>query len=151
MECRAAFACGCAFVFGPFRLFPSQRLLLEGDRNIRIGGRALDILTLLVDRAGEVVGTDELIKRVWPNVIVEDSNLTTQVCMLRRILGAGRRFIVTITGRGYSFVAPVCVVHGPACGAENGCSVRERILSWPPDAYCAVQAEPGSRPPALPS
>ena len=106
----AIFASGRVFSFGPFRLFPSQRLLLEGNRRVQLGSRAFDILTILVERAGEVVGKDELIARVWPNVFVEDSNLKTQVSGLRRALGearAGRCYIVTVPGRGYNFVAPV--------------------------------------------
>ena len=109
-ESGAVFAGGQVFSFGPFRLMPSQRLLLEGDRTIQIGSRAFDILTALVVRAGEVVGKDELIEQVWPKVFVDDSNLKTQICALRRALGeghAGRRFIVTVPGRGYNFVVPV--------------------------------------------
>ena len=112
----AIFAGGRVFSFGPFRLFPSQRLLLEGNRRVQLGSRAFDILTVLVERAGEVVGKDELIARVWPNVFVEDSNLKTQVSGLRRALGeagAGRCYIVTIPGRGYNFVAPVNSSEGP--------------------------------------
>ena len=70
-------ASGRVFSFGPFRLFPSQRLLLEGNRRVQIGSRAFDILTILVERAGEVVNKEELIARTWPNVFVEDSNLKT--------------------------------------------------------------------------
>ena len=73
----AACAGGRVFSFGPFRLLPSQRLLLEDDRRVHIGSRAFDILTTLVERAGDVVGKDELIARVWPNVFVDDSNLKT--------------------------------------------------------------------------
>ena len=96
--------------FGPFRLFPSQRLLLEGDMPVRLGSRALDILAALVERPGEVVGKDELIARAWPATTVEEGNLKLQVSALRRALGDGRtghRYIVTVPGRGYNFVAPV--------------------------------------------
>jgi DNA-binding winged helix-turn-helix (wHTH) protein len=72
---NTASAGGRVFSFGPFRLMPSQRLLLEDDRTINIGGRAFDILTTLVERAGEVVGKEELIARAWPNVFVDDSNV----------------------------------------------------------------------------
>ena len=51
---------------GPFRLLAAQRLLLEGDKPVRLGSRAFDILTALVERAGEVVGKEELIARAWP-------------------------------------------------------------------------------------
>ena len=58
-----------AISFGPFRLLPARRLLLEGDKPVRLGGRAFDILTGLVERAGEVVGKEELIARAWPNSV----------------------------------------------------------------------------------
>jgi DNA-binding winged helix-turn-helix (wHTH) protein len=115
-ESRAVFTGGRMFSFGPFQLFPSQRLLLDGNRRVQIGSRAFDILTILVDRAGEVVGKEELIARVWPNVFVEDSNLKTQVSGLRRALGespAGKCYIVTVPGRGYNFVASVSFSEGP--------------------------------------
>ncbi len=99
-----------AFAFGSLCLFPSQRLLLEGDKPVRLGSRALDILTVLVEHAGRVVPREELIAKVWPNIFVEDSNLKIQVSALRRALGdgqAGVRYIVTVPGRGYEFVAPV--------------------------------------------
>src|SRR5216683_2770577 len=96
--------------FGPFRLLSAQRLLLEGDTPVRLGGRAFDILAALVERAGEVVGKEELIARAWPQTFVEDSNLKIQVSALRRTLGDGQdghRYVVTVPGRGYNFVAPV--------------------------------------------
>ena len=57
-----------SFSFGPFRLFPARQLLLEDDKPVRLGSRALDILTALVERAGKLVGKDELIARVWPTL-----------------------------------------------------------------------------------
>jgi predicted ATPase/DNA-binding winged helix-turn-helix (wHTH) protein len=101
---------GDAISFGPFRLITAQRLLLEGDSPVRLGGRAFDILAVLIERAGEVVGKDELIARAWPQMVVEESNLKFQVCALRRALGdgqGGHRYVVTVPGRGYNFVAPV--------------------------------------------
>lgn len=96
-----------AISFGPFRLVPSQRLLLEGDKPVRLGSRALDILTVLVEQPGEVVGKDEPIARVWPNTHVEEGNLKFQISALRRTLGGGNRYLVNVPGRGYSFVSPV--------------------------------------------
>ena len=60
---------GHAISFGPFRLLAAQRLLLEGDKPVRLGSRAFDILTALVERAGEVVGKEELIARAWPQTV----------------------------------------------------------------------------------
>src|SRR5229473_972152 len=96
--------------FGPFRLLSAQRLLLEGDTPVRLGGRAFDILAVLVERAGEVISKDELKSRTWPKTFVEDANLKIQVSALRRALGdgqGGRRYTATIPGRGYNFVVPV--------------------------------------------
>jgi DNA-binding winged helix-turn-helix (wHTH) protein len=99
--------------FGPFRLFPTQFLLLEGDKPVPLGSRALEILVVLLERPGEVVSKQELMTRVWPNIFVEPANLTVHISALRRMLRDGRdghRFIINIPGRGYSFVASVAVV-----------------------------------------
>jgi predicted ATPase/DNA-binding winged helix-turn-helix (wHTH) protein len=101
---------GRAISFGPFLLLAEERLLLEGDRPVRLGGRAFDILVFLIERAGEVVGKEELIARVWSPTIVEEANLKIQVSALRRALGdgqGGNRYILTVVGRGYNFVAPI--------------------------------------------
>src|ERR1700688_1933484 len=110
-----------AISFGPFRLLAAQRLLLEGDNPVRLGSRAFDILAALVERAGEVVGKKELIARAWPQTFVEDANLKIQVSALRRALGdgqGGRRYIATIPGRGYNFVAPVRFERPPQARSE---------------------------------
>ena len=74
---------GSTILFGPFRLFREQRLLLEGDRPVRLGSRAFDILAALVERAGEVVGREQLIARALPQTIVEESNLKIQMSVVR--------------------------------------------------------------------
>ncbi|MGE8186797.1 ATP-binding protein [Pseudomonas sp. NPDC086278] len=99
--------------FGPYAFHLRQRLILEGDRPLRMGGRALDILQVLVERAGHVVSKDELIAHVWPTSVVEDINLRVHIAALRRALGDGQngqRYIVNIPQRGYSFIAPVAHV-----------------------------------------
>src|SRR3954451_16770116 len=109
-EPHATASGGTAISFGPYRLLPTQRLLLEGDQPVRLGSRAFDILATLLERASEVVGKEELIARAWPKTFVEDANLKIQISALRRALGDGQdgnRYIATIVGRGYNFVAPV--------------------------------------------
>ena len=106
------------------RLGPSDWFLRSGccwkaTRGLRIGSRAFDILTVLVQRAGQIVAKHDLIAHVWPNVFVGDSNLKTQVSGLRRALGedrTGRRYIVAVSGRGYHFIAPVSLVTGTIPG-----------------------------------
>jgi DNA-binding winged helix-turn-helix (wHTH) protein len=96
--------------FGPFRLLRTQFLLLEGDKPVRLGSRALEILIALLERHGELVSKQDLMARVWPNVFVEPANLTVHISALRRALRDGQernRFIVNIPGRGYCFVGSV--------------------------------------------
>ena len=100
--------------FGAFRLFPTQFILLEGDRAVSLGSRALEILTVLLECPGKLVSKQELMARVWPNVFVEPANLTVHISALRRALGDGRsgnRFIINIPGRGYKFVSAVHSSH----------------------------------------
>ena len=70
--------------FGPFCLRPAQQLLLEADRPVRIGARALDLLVALAERAGELVTKDELFARVSPGLSVDEGNLKTQMALVRR-------------------------------------------------------------------
>jgi DNA-binding winged helix-turn-helix (wHTH) protein len=88
--------------FGPFSLFAAERLLKKADESIPIGGRALDILIALAERAGEVVTHRELISTVWPGATVEDANLRAHIAALRKALGDGRdgaRYVSNVTGR----------------------------------------------------
>ena len=96
--------------FGSFRLLPARFLLLEGDKPVSLGSRALEILIILVERPGKLVSKEELMARVWPDVYVEPANLTVHMSALRRALHDGRngnRFIINIPGRGYIFVNSV--------------------------------------------
>ncbi|MCY0987198.1 winged helix-turn-helix domain-containing protein, partial [Nannocystis sp. ILAH1] len=98
-----------SFAFGPFLLVPEQQLLLRNQQPVRIGGRALDLLTALVARPGELVSKSELIAQVWPDTVVDESNLKVNMAVLRRTLedGPSTQYIATVVGRGYRFVAPV--------------------------------------------
>jgi predicted ATPase/DNA-binding winged helix-turn-helix (wHTH) protein len=101
-----------SYRFGPFVLVPERQQLLLDGVPVRIGGRALDILTALVEHAGEVVGKRALMARVWPDVVVDEGNLKVNMAALRRALGDGSvttagAYVATVIGRGYRFVAPV--------------------------------------------
>src|SRR6516225_7651750 len=96
--------------FGPFRLAPSERLLTREGAPVDLGARALDILIALVSRPNEAVSKRELLSHVWPDVTVGEDSLRFHVASLRRALGDGKdgaRYITTLAGRGYCFVAPV--------------------------------------------
>src|SRR5215469_14701639 len=77
---------------------------------VALGSRALDLLSFLVERRGELVSKDTIMKAVWPGRVVEEANLNVQIAKLRHILDAGREqgsCIQTIPGRGYCFVGAV--------------------------------------------
>jgi predicted ATPase/DNA-binding winged helix-turn-helix (wHTH) protein len=96
--------------FGPFRLFPKRRLVEKDGVPIGLSGRALDILILLTERAGEVVSKKELTAHVWPDVVVTEGSLRFHVGVLRKALGDGQpgaRYVPNVSGRGYCFVAPI--------------------------------------------
>src|SRR3954464_2439992 len=96
--------------FGPFNLLVSERLLTKVGVPIELGARALDILITLISAPNEVVIKRDLMSRVWPDVTVEEGSLRFHMASLRKALGdgkAGARYITTIAGRGYCFVAPV--------------------------------------------
>jgi DNA-binding winged helix-turn-helix (wHTH) protein len=89
-------------------LIATERLFLKEDQPVVLGGRALDILIALTQRAGEVVSRQELIDRVWPDVTVEKANLRVYIANLRKALGdrrGGARYITNVPSRGYCFVA----------------------------------------------
>src|SRR6516164_5937303 len=100
------------YEFGDFRLHAAQRRLTarSDGRAIELTPKALDALHFLLQHRGELLDKSTLIAAVWPNVVVEENNLNQVVSALRRALGdgsGGQRFIVTVPGRGYQFVAPV--------------------------------------------
>src|SRR5712671_3186075 len=96
--------------FGPFRLYPRERRLERDRENVKIGSRALEVLIALTERAGDVVSKEELAARVWPDTAVEENGLRVQMAGLRKALGDGHdgaRYVTTVPGRGYCFVAPL--------------------------------------------
>lgn len=98
------------YEFGPFRLDLSNRLLLRDGAVIPLKKKAYEMLLVLVENKGQVLEKDELMRRLWPDTYVEESNLTHYIYTLRRVLGDEKdnpQFIVTIPGRGYRFTAQV--------------------------------------------
>ncbi|HET7085407.1 MAG TPA: winged helix-turn-helix domain-containing protein [Rhizomicrobium sp.] len=92
--------------FGPFRVDRARRLVEQDGAPIQLGSRAFDILALLLEQAGQVVGKEELLRKVWPNSFVEEGSLRFHITALRKALGEAR-YVTNIAGQGYSFVAPV--------------------------------------------
>jgi DNA-binding winged helix-turn-helix (wHTH) protein/TolB-like protein/Flp pilus assembly protein TadD len=117
------------YAFGDFRLDVSKRLLLRGGKLVSLTPKVFDTLVYLVEHSGNVVSKDDLMSAVWPDTVVEENNLGQNISKLRTVLGESpgdHRWIVTLPGRGYRFVADVrllapgnesspsdAVLHGP--------------------------------------
>jgi DNA-binding winged helix-turn-helix (wHTH) protein len=97
-------AAGADVTFGPFRLALRERTLLRDDAPVPLGGRAFDLLAALAATPGELVSKQAILDRVWPEQVVEESNLQVQVAALRKALG--HDWITTVAGRGYRLVVP---------------------------------------------
>jgi DNA-binding winged helix-turn-helix (wHTH) protein/TolB-like protein/Tfp pilus assembly protein PilF len=98
------------YEFDNFRLDVSNRELLRDGATVSLPAKAFDMLVVLIESGGRLIGKDELFSRVWPDQIVEESNLTVQVSAIRKALGEHRdnpRYIVTVPGHGYRFTVNV--------------------------------------------
>ena len=116
------------FEFDNFLLDSQQRLLFRDGEPLDLTPKVFDVLLELVQSGGRVVDKKELMEKIWPDSFVEESNLTQQVSTLRKKLGqdaAQQRYILTVPGRGYRFVAP--------------------LKSWDDDAVVTVQERVRSR------
>lgn len=92
---------------GSFELQLDERRLLKDGAAIPLRPRAFDLLAALVDRAGHLVTKDELLGRVWPKMVVEETALRVQMSALRKVLGAGAIATATVSRQGYRFTLPV--------------------------------------------
>src|SRR5262245_61734983 len=131
------------YEFGGFRADPVRRVLYRHGEPVAITPKALSILLVLLEQAGEVVDKKELIERVWPGTFVSDANLTQNVFSLRKTLGeraGGNRYIVTVPGQGYSFGGEVQRIERHSTGEIP-------IFVEAPAAAAALAA--GDEPPAV--
>jgi DNA-binding winged helix-turn-helix (wHTH) protein len=115
--------------FGRFVLDSHRCELLADGVPVPIGGRAFEILVVLVEAAGQLVTKDELLRRVWPGRFVEENSLQFHISSLRKALGPDREYIKTIAGRGYRFIADIATEPGPDAatlmrGAESPASTE---------------------------
>lgn len=118
LECTVTRGAEAAvFEFGGFRLEPQRRLLTRDGEPLAVTDKAFDALAYLVAHAGQLVTKDDLMRALWPDVIVEESNLYVVISTLRRALkdeSTAQRLIATVAGRGYQFVAEVRIGAAPA-------------------------------------
>jgi DNA-binding winged helix-turn-helix (wHTH) protein len=102
--------------FGRFRILLRRRLLLADGKPVELGTRAFDVLLVLLEADGLLVTKDELLRRVWPGIVVTEENLKVQISAVRKALGADRDFIRTEFGRGYRFTATFRSDAAPTAG-----------------------------------
>ncbi|MEZ5659939.1 MAG: winged helix-turn-helix domain-containing protein [Burkholderiaceae bacterium] len=129
------------FRFGGFEVLVAERTVLASGRILAIGPRAFDVLLVLLEQAGQVIGRDEILDRAWPGLVVEENNLSVQISSLRKLLGADA--IKTVSGRGYQFAWPVQVDVGPPAVAASA-----PTPGWSAPAGEATDRERGARDPA---
>jgi len=118
------------FEFGDFRVEAHTRRLLHKGDAVPLTPKVFDTLLYLVENRGKVVEKDDLMRAVWPDTVVEENNLNQNISTLRRVLGESRgenRFIATIPGKGYRFIAPV----GLAPAALGAIPTRVTLAALP--------------------
>jgi len=145
------------YEFGPFWLDVRERLLLRDGESVPLTPKAFDLLLSLVEHHGHLLEKDELMKLIWPDTFVEESNLSSNISHIRRALGDGengQKFIETVPKRGYRFVADVreappafdddlipkkAQSHVDATQPDMASSLRKRTSRWAwPAAFLAA-------------
>lgn len=128
------------FEFGSFRLNPAERLLLRDQAQIHLPPKAFDALVVLIENRGHLLEKDELLRKIWPDTFVEESNLAQHISVLRKALQDGEgpsRYIETVPSHGYRFIAEVrelggigpeaSVVSGPKPSQQPSLEILESI------------------------
>lgn len=127
--------------FADVEIRPDERRVLVGGKPATLGARAFDLLMCLVENRGRVVCKDELLQRVWPGMVVEETNLTVHVAALRKWLGP--QAIATVSGRGYRFIALLTVDDRASTSTSTSTSTSKATRVVEP-------AEPAAAPVAAP-
>ena len=147
----------CVYEFGLFRLDPEERRLFREGRPVALRAKIFDTLCALVEAYGHLLEKDELIQRVWPDAVVEEGNLATNISALRKILGepaTGQKYVETVPGRGYRFVAEVREIQRREPGpwhasrvqtAEPGFTLTQRRSEFEGLDECLERALSGTR------
>jgi DNA-binding winged helix-turn-helix (wHTH) protein/TolB-like protein len=134
------------YEFGKFRFDPANHLLLSGGSPVALTPKVFELLLVLVQNGNRLTTKEELIRRVWPNSVVEEANLTVNISALRRILGEttdGQPYIETVPKKGYRFVAPVAEVQE---NTANPVSPGAEPVAGPPPRPSTRSDDPSSNP-----
>lgn len=139
-----------AYRFGAFLLVPGERALLHDGEPVALAGKAFDLLVVLVSQAGHLVTKDELLRRVWPGLVVEEVNLSVNMSAIRKALAArspdAADWIETVPRQGYRFKAPVDVDDVATLNSAE--LLRNVRMSEPPEAPAPAAAKRAGRRPA---
>ena len=120
------------YAFGPFVLDPRERRLLRDGEVVPLTVKAFDLLQVLVENQGHLLAKEELLRRVWPDAVVEENNLTVTISALRKALDEGptdRQYIETVPRRGYRFVADLQAPAASEDAAPGPGKSRARALA----------------------
>jgi DNA-binding winged helix-turn-helix (wHTH) protein/TolB-like protein/tetratricopeptide (TPR) repeat protein len=107
------------YEFGAFRLDTQERRLLRNGEPVPLPPKVYDVLLVLVENSGQTIEKETLMKAVWPDIFVEEANLTVNISALRKALGESiseYRYIETVPRRGYRFVPTVTEVKDETAG-----------------------------------
>ncbi|HSK71473.1 MAG TPA: transcriptional regulator, partial [Pyrinomonadaceae bacterium] len=118
------------YEFSNFRLIVSERILMRGEERVPIPEKVFETLCVLVANAGRLIEKDELMEKVWGETIVEENNLDKKISALRKILGevsGDEKFIETVRGHGYRFVADVRKIQTGAETRSNEAAGKEGL------------------------
>ena len=125
------------YEFGSFRLDQQERLLQRDGAGVSLTPKAFDLLLALLERAGKLVEKEELFQTVWPDTMVEESNLSSNIALIRKALGddaAAPRFVETVPKRGYRFIAELRIVEAevvPVIASKEPESLPARSAALP--------------------
>jgi Tol biopolymer transport system component/DNA-binding winged helix-turn-helix (wHTH) protein len=131
------------YEFGPFTLDPAERVLTRDGRPVPLTPKAFDLLVVLVENGGHLLGKKDLMEAVWPDSFVEEGNLTFTVSSLRKALGEDRKepqYIETVPRSGYRFVADVRVLESGVEGGEREAHEEPQV---PPTAEAVPPSAEG--------
>ncbi|MBV8903650.1 MAG: transcriptional regulator, partial [Acidobacteriia bacterium] len=129
--------------FGPFTIDATRQVLLREGERVSLSAKSFDTLLALVRRYGATVSKSELLEAVWGEAVVEENSLNKCISEVRKALGdqRGRHdYIVTITGVGYRFVAPVSQALEPPGAAEAPRELKSALLFWSAAATAVLAA-----------
>lgn len=118
--------------FGSFEVRLMSREILRGGVRCALGGRAFDILVMLLENADRIVGRAELLERAWPGLAVEPNNLQVQICALRKLLGPSA--IVTVARRGYRFAGPAVQLAAAGIPGRLNMAARTSVAAYVGDS-----------------